>query len=189
MMDRIIRAITFKTDVYTEVANDASFTQSAWIIVVVSQFLSQLGGRAALLPYNGFFSYVLGVIVGTAFGVGAFALGVFVIVWLAKALFNTSLTFEQLQRPLGLASVFSVIGILGIFSAFSLSLLCISAPVTLIVAVAGFVAYLYALKKVTALDWGKVAVLVVADIIVSLIISAIVGSIFAVSALTTAALY
>jgi hypothetical protein len=181
MMDRIIRAITFKTDVYTEVANDASFTQTAWIIVTASLFLSQLGERATLLRYNGFFSYVLGVVVGTAFGVGAFALGVFVIVWLAKALFNTNLTFEQLQRPLGLASVFNVIGILGIFGAISLSLLCISSLITLIVAVAGFVAYLYALKTVTALDWGKVAVLVVADIIVSLIIGAIVGSLFAVS--------
>jgi len=190
MMDRIMRAITFKTDVYTEVANDASFTQTAWIIVVVAQFIAQIGEHASLLLFGEVFRYILAVVVGTVFAVGAFALGVFVIVWLAKALFNTTLTFEQLQRPLGLASVFSVVGFLGIFGAISISLLCVTSIISLVVAVVGFVAFLYALKTVTGLDWGKVAVLVVADILVSLIIGAIVGSFFAVSALASgAALY
>ena len=45
-MDRIIKAFTFKTNVYAEVENDPTFTSTAWIIVVVVSLLNQLGARA-----------------------------------------------------------------------------------------------------------------------------------------------
>ena len=100
--------------------------------------------------------------------------------WLAKALFNVPLTFNQLLRPVGLANVFQVVGVLSIFGVV---LTCIASPIIIIAAIAGFIAYLFAIKKTTELDWGKVAVLVIAAFVVNLIVNAIVGAIFAVPAL------
>jgi hypothetical protein len=151
MIERIIRAITFKTEVYPEVSKDETFTNSAWIIVGVVALISAIGGRAVMIRYN-FIGYLLGVVVGAAVTVGAFALSVFVIKWLASALFKVELTFGELQRPLGLAYVFQVIAILGILGALSPALLCIVAPITLVAAIAGFISYLFALKMVTNLD-------------------------------------
>jgi Yip1 domain len=185
MMDRIMKAIMFKTEVYPEVSKDETFTQSAWIIVAVVALISQIGGRAYLIRSN-FLGYLLGVIIGAAVMVGAFALSVFVIRWLASALFKVELTFGELQRPLGLAYVFQVIQILSILGAFSVFLLCLTGPITLLAAIAGFIAYLFALKTVTNLDWGKVAVLVVVAWLIFLVVGAIVGAIFAVPAALSA---
>jgi hypothetical protein len=181
MIERIIRAITFKTEVYPEVSKDETFTNSAWVIVGVVALISAIGGRAVMIRYN-FIGYLLGVVVGAAVTVGAFALSVFVIKWLASALFKVELTFGELQRPLGLAYVFQVIAILGILGALSPALLCIVAPITLVAAIAGFISYLFALKMVTNLDWGKVAVLVVVAWVIFLVVGGIVGAIFAVPA-------
>ena len=46
-MDRIIKALTFKTEVYAEVENDATFTSTAWIIVVVVSLLTTPEPEAA----------------------------------------------------------------------------------------------------------------------------------------------
>ncbi len=181
MMDRIIRAITFKTEVYPEVSKDVAFSTSAWIIVAVTAFVSQFGGRALLLRVN-FVGYLLALIVGTAFMVGAFALTVLVIKWLAGMLYKVELTFGELMRPLGLAYVFQVIGVLGILGALSPALLCIVAPITLVAAVAGFIAYLFALKMVTNLGWGQIAVLVIVAWVIFLVVGGIIGAIFTVPA-------
>lgn len=181
MIDRIMKAISFRTEVYPEVSKDETFSTSAWIIVVVVAFISQLGGRAVLIRFN-FVGYLLGLIVGTALMVGAFALSVFVIKWLAGMLFKVELTFGELQRPLGLAYVFQAIQILGILGAFSAALLCIVTPITLVAAIAGFIAYLFALKMISNLGWGQIAILVVVTWVIFLVVGGIVGAIFAVPA-------
>ena len=181
MIERIIRAITFKTEVYPEVSKDETFTTSAWIIVAVTAAISQIGGRALMLRYN-FLGYLLSLVVGTAFMVGAFALTVLVIKWLAGMLYKVELSFGELMRPLGLAYVFQVISLLGILGALSPALLCIVTPITLVAAIAGFIAYLFALKLVTNLDWGKIAVLVIVAWVIMLVVGGIVGAIFAVPA-------
>jgi hypothetical protein len=181
MIERIIRAITFKTEVYPEVSKDETFTTSAWIIVGAVALIAAIGGRAVMIRYN-FVGYLLGIVVGTAVMVGAFALSVFVIKWLASTLYKVNLTFGELQRPLGLAYVFQAIQILGILGALSVALLCIVAPITLVAAVAGIIAYLFALKTVTNLSWGQVAVLVVVAWVIFLVVGGIVGAVFAVPA-------
>jgi hypothetical protein len=185
MIERIMRAISFKTEVYPEVSKDETFTTSAWIIVAVVALISQIGSRAVLIRSN-FIGYLLGVIFGAVLMVGAFALSVFVIKWLANALYKVDLSFGELQRPLGLAYVFQVIQILGILGAFSLAMLCIVAPITLVAAIAGFIAYLFALKIVTNLSWGQVAVLVIVAWVIFLVVGGIVGAVFAVPAALSA---
>ncbi len=53
MIDRIMKVFTFKQEVYKEVEDDASFTQTAWMIVAVVAFLSQLGASAVLVHVEG----------------------------------------------------------------------------------------------------------------------------------------
>jgi hypothetical protein len=185
MIERIMRAISFKTEVYPEVSKDETFTTSAWIIVAVAALVGSLGSRAAMIRTN-FLGYLLQVVIFTIVALGIFALGVFVIKWLAKTLYKVELTFGELMRPLGLAYVFQVIQILGILGAFSLALLCIVAPINLVAAIAGFIAYLFALKTVTNLSWGQVAVLVVVYWVIALVVTGIFGGIFFIPAALSA---
>ena len=53
MMDRIMKVFTFKNEVYKEVEDDASFTQTAWMMVAAVAFLSQLGSNASLVHIEG----------------------------------------------------------------------------------------------------------------------------------------
>jgi hypothetical protein len=46
MIDRIIRAFKFQTDVYKEVEEDETFTPSAWLIVAAVSFLANMGSNA-----------------------------------------------------------------------------------------------------------------------------------------------
>lgn len=170
MFDRIKRAIMFKTDVYPEVSKDVSFTQSAWIILVASFVLFAIGYAATSILLLGYHWSVLSFILQAVLGIGSFILGVFVIVWLAKPIFNVELKFDQLFRPLALASVFYAAGILGLIPGIGI-LFKILAPL------AAFVAMIFALKAVTGLDWVKVIVLVVLMAIVIGIVMGIVGAI------------
>jgi len=94
MMDRIMKVFTFKQEVYKEVEGDASFTPTAWMIVAVVAFLSQLGANAALAHLEGG-SWVLGTISGTIFAIVGFAVGAFIISWVGRTFFNADVTFEE----------------------------------------------------------------------------------------------
>lgn len=172
MIDRIKKAILYQLGVYTEVANDVTFTTSAWIILAVSYVLYALGGAATTSIFGLYHWSFLSFILTAILGIGSFVLGVFVIVWLAKPLFNVDLKFETLFRPLALASVFYAAGILGLIPG-------IGGVLHILAALAAFVAMLFALKTVTGLDWIKViALIVLMGLVVGLvsgIISAIVG--------------
>jgi hypothetical protein len=76
IMDRIMKAFTFKTEVYAEVESDTSFTTTAWIIVAVVSFLNQIGARST----TNFSNWLLWQIVGFIGIVGAFSLALACIV-------------------------------------------------------------------------------------------------------------
>ena len=178
MMDRIMKVFTFKQEVYKEVEDDASFTQTAWMIVAVVAFLSQMGANAALTHLEGG-SWVLGTISGTIFAIVGFAVGAFIISWVGKTFFNADVTFEEMVRTLGLAYVWNIIGFLGIISLVSSGLACITGPIGLIAGIAGLVSWFLAAKEALDLEWpqtiGTVLIGWVASIIISLIAGAILG--------------
>lgn len=179
MFERIKRAIMFKTDVYPEVSKDVGFTQSAWIILIVSYALFALGasGTYLLWSFGGFF---VSFLLQAALGIGGFILGIFVITWVAKPLFNIELKFDPLFRPLALASVFLAAGILGLIPFIG--------PFFIFAAsAAALIAMVFALKAVTGLDWGRVIVLVLIMAIIVGIITGIVSAI--VSAIFVRSLY
>jgi len=176
MMEKIIGAFTFRKEVYQEVEKDATFTPTAWMIVAVVAFLSQLGTHAATTQVVGG-RWVMGAIGGTIFAVVGFAFGAFVIAWAGKTFFNADTSFEEMVRVLGLAYVWNVIGFLGILGLLGKAMTCITGPIALVAGIAGLVAWFIAAKEALDLEWPQTIGTVIIGWVVSLIISIIAGAI------------
>ena len=177
LVDRIVGAFTFRKGVYAEVENDTSFTQTAWILVAVIAFLNQLGAYTSL----GVAGWIVGAIIGTVSAVIGFAFGAFIISSVGRALFKADVTFDEMVRTLGLAYVWSIVGLLGILG-FIPALLCLVAPILFIAGIAGLVAWFVAAKEDLDLDWVQTLITVIlgwlAVIVISLITRWILGLIF-----------
>jgi hypothetical protein len=171
LLDRIIDAITFRKDVYADVERDTSFTSTAWMLVAVVAFLNQLGIRAYDSISNRLFGSVIGMIVTLV----AFAIGVWVISWMGRSLFNADVTFDELVRTLGLAYIWNVIGVLGIMTSFSTALSCALAPVQIAAVLLGLIAWFIAAKEALDLDWGQTVITVIVGWVVMALISIVLG--------------
>ena len=184
LMDRIIGAFTFRRGVYAEVENDASFTTTAWILVIVIGFLNQLGSSAS----DNLVNWLIGAVVGTIFAVIGFALGAFVISTVGRTLFNAEVTFKELVRTLGLAHVWRIVGVIGVVAVFSDALACVVAPVALIAAILGLIAWFVAAKEALDLDWVQTIATVVLGWIALMVVMAISGAVLGLLGLTAAGL-
>lgn len=166
LTERIIGAFTFRKGVYKDVEHDASFTSSAWLIVVVVALLSTLGA-------SGFGdAWFLATLIGTVANVVGFAIAAFVVAWAGKAFFQADVTFDEMVRTLGLAYVWRVIGVLGILGTF---LSCLLAPVQFVAFIAGLVAWFIAAKEALDLEWGQTIVTVIIGWLVIVVISILTG--------------
>lgn len=174
LFDRIIGAITFRKGIYSAAASDATFTSSAWLIVVVVGMLNQIGVHAASIS-RGIIRWFIGGIVLGAVAIAVFALSVLVISWLARSMFHSTATFEQVQRALGLAYIWRAIGFIGIVGAVTPLLLCVVAPITAIAGIVGLVADLLAIKDSTAMDWTGTIVTVIVATVLTIGVIAVAG--------------
>ncbi|MGW8226635.1 MAG: YIP1 family protein [Anaerolineales bacterium] len=184
-MDRIIKAFTFKTEVYAEVENDPTFTNTAWIIVAVVSFLNQLGARAS----TNFGNWLLGAVIGTIFAVLGFAVATYVINLVGRVVFKADVNFGELVRTLGLAYVWQVVGLIGILGAFSVALACITAPVIFIGWILTVVAWFIAVKEALDLDWVPTIVTVVIGWIVLIVVNLLAGALMLAIGITGASLF
>ena len=168
LMDRVIRAFTFRREVYAEVEPDTSFTTTAWTLVAAIAFLNQLGALAGGSSGGG---WILGAIVGTAVNVLAFAVGAYVIAWVGKAMFQAQVTFEEMVRTLGLAYVWNGVGFIGVLAAFLPLLACILTPVICLAAIMGLVSWFIATQEALDLDTTSTAITVVIGWVVTFVVS------------------
>ncbi len=171
LVNRIIGAFTFRKGVYAEVEKDTSFTTTAWILVAVVAFLSQLGSAAS----GDLVGWLIGAVVGTAFAILGFAVGAWVINWVGHAVFDADVTFNELVRTLGLAYVWQVIGVFGILSAISDTLGCLLAPVMILAAILLVIAWFIAAKEALDLEWVQTIVTVVIGWLVLVVITVVIG--------------
>lgn len=157
LVDRIMGAFTFRRTVYAEVEEDSSFTNTAWLLVVVIGFLNQLGSHAStnLLHWLG------SAIVGTIWSVIAFAVAAWVMSWLGRQLFKADVNFEEMVRTLGLAYVWNVVGVVGALSAFSGLLACVLTPALVIGWIMLIISWFVAAKEALDLDTGQTIITVV----------------------------
>jgi hypothetical protein len=173
LMDRIIKAFTFKKEVYADVEKDESFTTSAWLIVIVVSIIAALGS----FSFANFGASLLGLVIGAILNAIAFALAAFVINLVGRAFFKAQVTFTELVRTLGLAYVWNVVNVIGILGGL---LSCLLVPVRIIAWVALVVSWLVAVKEALDLDWVPTIVTVVLGwiviIVVQLVTSLILGA-------------
>jgi hypothetical protein len=184
-MDRIIKAFTFKTEVYAEVESDTSFTTTAWLIVAAVSFLSALG----TLSSDNFGSRLLGAVVSTVFAVIGFALLAFLISWVGRVVYKADVTFNELVRTVGLASVWQVVGFLGILGLISPTLTCIVSPALFIGWILWLVSAFIASKEALDLDWVKTIIAVILGFVANFVVFVVGGLIIAAIGIGGAALF
>ena len=180
LTERIIGALTIRRGVYAEVEADKTFTATAWILVVIFALLNQLGSYAS----QSIFDWLVGAGIGTLTAIAAFAIAAAVISWVGRGIYNAEVTFNELVRTMGLASIWSAVGVLGIIAAFSDALSCILGPVIVISWVALVVAWFVAVHEALDLTWGKTIITVIIGFIPWAIIMALTGVVLSLLGLT-----
>jgi hypothetical protein len=180
LSERIIGALTFRRGVYAEVEADKTFTATAWILVVVFAFLNQLGSYAS----RSFFDWLVATGIGTLTAIAGFAIAAGVIDWVGRGIYNAEVTFGELVRTMGLASVWTAVGVLGIIAAFSNALSCILGPVIVVSWIALVVAWFVAVHEALDLTWGKTIITVIIGFIPWAIVMALTGVVLTLLDLT-----
>ena len=182
LTERIIGAFTFRREVYKEVENDTTFTQTAWLLVVVVAFLEQLGQNAS----SNLGTWLVGAVAGTIVAVIAFAVGAFVINWVGRTVFNADVTFNELVRTLGLAYVWHVVGVVGVVTNFVPALGCLLAPAIFVAWIVGLISWFVATKEALDLEWVQTIVTVILGWIALFVVTLIAGMVLAAMGLTVA---
>jgi hypothetical protein len=180
LTERIIGALTFRRGVYAEVEADKTFTATAWILVVIFALLNQLGSRAS----QSIFDWLMGTGIGVLTAIAGFAIAAAVINWVGRGSFSAEVTFDELVRTMGLASIWTVVGVLGVIAAFSDALSCILGPVIVISWVALVVAWFVAVHEALDLTWGKTIITVLIGFIPWAIIMSLTGVVLSLLGLT-----
>ena len=180
LTERIIGALTIRRGVYAEVEADKTFTATAWILVVIFALLNQLGSYAS----QSIFDWLVGAGIGTLTAIAAFAIAAAVISWVGRGIYNAEVTFNELVRTMGLASIWTAVGVLGIIAALSDALSCILGPVIVISWVALVVAWFVAVHEALDLTWGKTILTVMIGFIPWAIIMSLTGVVLSLLGLT-----
>lgn len=181
LTERIIGALTFRRGVYAEVEADKTFTATAWILVLIFALLNQLGSYAS----QSIFDWLVGAGIGTITAVAGFAIAAAVISWVGRGSFRAEVTFDELVRTMGLASVWTAVGVLGVIAAFSNALSCILGPVIVVSWVALVFAWFVAVQEALDLTWGKTIITVIIGFIPWAIIMILTGVVLTMLELTT----
>ena len=181
LTERIIGALTFRRGVYADVEADKTFTATAWILVVIFALLNQLGSYAS----ESIFDWLVGTGISVLTAIAGFAIAAAVINWVGRGAFRAEVTFDELVRTMGLASVWTVVGVLGIIAAFSDALSCILGPVIVISWIALVLAWFVAVHEALDLTWGKTLITVIIGFIPWAIIMVLTGIVLTLLDLTT----
>ena len=180
LTERIIGALTFRRGVYAEVEADKAFTATAWILVVIFALLNQLGSHAS----QSIFDWSVSTGIGLFTAIAGFAVAAAVINWVGRGSFGSEVTFNKLVRTMGLASIWTTVGVLGVIAAFSQTLSCILGPVIVISWVALVLAWFVAVHEALDLTWEKTILTVIIGFIPWAIIMSLTGVVLSLLGLT-----
>lgn len=169
LMERILGALTFNRQVYADVEQDSSFTNTAWAIVGVVALVVQIPGYFVAESAG---AWMIAAVLGAGFSVLGFALGAFVISWVGKSMFEADVSFDEMVRTLGLAYVWTIIGVIPVIA-------CVSW-------IAGLAAWFIATQEALDLDTGKTIITVIIGWVVVFLVSAVAGLILGVLGLGAA---
>jgi len=180
LVQRITGALTFRRGVYADVEADRTFTATAWLLVAIFALLNQLGSYAS----QSFFDWLVSTGIGTLTAIAGFAVAAAVINWVGRGVYNAEVTFDELVRTMGLASVWTAVGVLGAIAAFSDALSCILGPVIVISWIALVLAWFVAVHEALDVNWGKTVITVIIGFIPWAIIMVLTGVVLSLLDLT-----
>jgi hypothetical protein len=179
MIDRIMGVITLKAPVYREIADDATGTpQAAMVLVVatlIAQFFSGLIARSStgaveISIIGAFISAILGLVVGLV----AWVFTAWVLATVAKMLDGKTDTGEML-RVTGYVRVFSLISIINIFQVISPALGCVTTLISFAVAVLSLIGYVIGVREAAEFTTGKAIITGIVATVVNFIIIFLIG--------------
>ena len=173
-MSRVFGALAFRREVYSEVEHETGFTSMAWLLVVVANFVGQLGANAAG-GLNDPVQWTQSTILGTVSAVAAFFIQVAIVDGIGRKAFHAEVTRGELIRTLGLASIWNAVGLLGILAALSPALGWVVGLARVAAFVLGVAASLFAAKEALDLEWVQVFITVVVAWVVGGIVLALAG--------------
>jgi len=185
IMDRIIKALTFKREVYEEVEHDSSFTTTAWLIVAVVSFLNALGTGSS----DNILNWLLNALGGAVFAIVGFAVAAFVIDLVGRTIFKAESSFNEVVRTVGLAYVWQVFGVLGTLGVFIPLLLCVVGPVTFVAWILWIISAFIAVKEALDLEWLQTIITVVLGWVAFFVVVLIGGLILGAIGIGGAALF
>ena len=180
LTERIIGALTFRRGVYAEVEADKTFTSTAWTLVVIFALLNQLGSYVS----QSSFDWLVGRGISVLTAIAGFAVAAAVISWVGRGRFSAKVTFNELVRTMGLASIWTTVGVVGVIAAFSDALSFLLRPVIVISWVALVVAWFIAVHESLDLTWGKTIITVIIGFIPWAIIMSLTGIVMSLLGLT-----
>lgn len=151
LLDRILGALEFRRGIYAQVEEDTSFTTTAWLLVVVSAFLNQLGIHAS----GNLANWLISAVAGTITTVIGFAVAVYLMDRIGRTLFGAEVSFDELVRTLGLAFIWSAVGVLGIVASLFAPLNCLVAPIMLAALILLVIAWFVAAREALDMEWGR----------------------------------
>jgi hypothetical protein len=156
------------------------FTTTAWTLVVIFALLNQFGSYAS----QNIFDWLVGAGIGVLTAIAGFVISAAVISWVGRGIYSADVTFNELVRTMGLASIWTAVGFLGVIAAFSKALSYILGPVIVISWVALVVAWFVAVHEALDLTWGKTILTVIIGFIPWAIIMSLTGIVLSLLGLT-----
>jgi hypothetical protein len=183
MTDKIIArlkgVIMLRAEVYKAIAEDLAATQEAWIVFVVATVLSGLSSFFAYSPLSGgstftFFGGIVGILIALVIGAVGLYFTAFVLAWVAKQ-FGGKTTTNEMLRVSGYVKVFSAIGFLNLFVAIIPVLGCLTAPISLVVALLGLAGYVIGVREAAEFSTGNAIITAIIAAVVNFVIVVAIG--------------
>ncbi len=176
MFERIMGIVTLKPATYKAVAEDASLTQEAMMIVIVVAVLNGLvSGVAGQMAAGGsIISGLLRAVVTIIFGLITWYVAAFLLAAVAKAFGGKTDTNEML-RVTGYVYVFNLVSLLVVLTFVSPVFLCLTGIVGLVALVLSLIGYVIGIREAAEFSTGNAVITAVIVALVSFVISLIGG--------------
>lgn len=164
MLQRIVRAVTFDKNFYSEAKNNPSLNTEALIVVIVATVVGSIGSFG-----GGFMAFALALIMSV---VGYYLLSYFVTI-VGRQFFQGQGAQDQVQRLIGYSWAPRVVGLLGLIPCvgwlFSLAAVLWSIAVAVV-----------AVREAHSFDTTKAIITVVAGWLIIAVITLLLGLVFGV---------
>jgi hypothetical protein len=176
MINRMIRAAMLDVAFYRKAEGDTSLTQEALMVVILVALAGSIGSFIGGVISGGFGSALLALIVALVMGVVTYYVWAYVAYFVGAQLFDAAVDPGEMLRVLGYASAPRVLSILSFIP-------CIGWLIALAGGIWALVAGFIGAREALDLDTTKTLITVAIGWVIMLIITAVISAILGVGAI------